>query len=189
MSAELVQKIDDYQELYNSKLADYRTVMTNIYNAIDQILYLTSSMMPSPSTDDTDANQELAKLTPDNLGLIAVQNLKVAGITTTNNAVKGVAQILMSPGYDVSIESSTYENQAWSGKFKVQSVDDEDDVAINSSPITLLITDDYETFVTQKIKKILDKENMSDEEIYDNFLSLDVNKEAIINQSQVIKDC
>lgn len=29
--------------------------------------------------------------------------------------------------------------------------------------------------------------NFSDEEIYDNFLSLDVNKEAIINQSQVIK--
>ena len=167
MSAELVKKIDDYQELYNSKLADYRTVMTNIYNAIDQILYLTSSMMPSPSTDETDANQELAKLTSDNLGLIAVQNLKVAGITTTNNAVKSVAQIFMSPGYEVSIESSTYENQAWSGKFKVQSVDDKDDVAINSSPITLLITDDYETFITQKIKKILDKESISDEEIYD----------------------
>lgn len=29
--------------------------------------------------------------------------------------------------------------------------------------------------------------NFSDEEIYDNFLSLDVNKVAIINQSQVIK--
>ena len=44
----------------------------------------------------------------------------------------------------------------------------------------------------EKIKEFAIKNNMintnfSDEEIYDNFLSLDVNKEAIINQSQVIK--
>lgn len=37
------------------------------------------------------------------------------------------------------------------------------------------------------IKNNMINTNFSDEEIYDNFLSLDVNKEAIINQSQVIK--
>ena len=47
-------------------------------------------------------------------------------------------------------------------------------------------------FDKEKIKEFAIKNNMinninTDEEIYDNFLSLDVNKEAIINQSKVIR--
>ena len=163
MSEELVDKINAYQELYESKKKPYKEIMNGLYDTIDQILYLTSSMMPSPETDDTDANKELAKLTADNLGMIAVQNLRVAGVTTVN-AVKSMADIYMSAGYKVEIASSTYSNQVWNGKFKVTSVDDEDDTATNSFDITLLITDDYETFITQKIQKILDKQDMSDEE-------------------------
>lgn len=164
MSDELVDKINSYQELYESKKQPYKEIMNGLYDTIDQILYLTSSMMPSPETDDTDANKELAKLTADNLGMIAVQNLRVAGVTTVNNAVKSMADIYMSAGYKVEIASSTYSNQVWNGRFKVTSIDDEDDTATNSSDIALLITDDYETFITQKIQKILDKQDMSDEE-------------------------
>lgn len=164
MSEELVDKINAYQELYESKKKPYKEIMNGLYDTIDQILYLTSSMMPSPETDDTDANKELAKLTADNLGMIAVQNLRVAGVTTVNNAVKSMADIYMSAGYKVEIASSTYSNQVWNGKFKVTSVDDENDTTTNGSDITLLITDDYETFITQKIQKILNKQDMSDEE-------------------------
>lgn len=164
MSDELVNKINTYQKLYESKKKPYKEIMNGLYDTIDQILYLTSSMMPSPETDDTDATKELAKLTADNLGMIAVQNLRVAGVTTVNNAVKSMADIYMSAGYKVEIASSTYSNQVWNGRFKVTSIDDEDDTAVNSSDITLLITDDYETFITQKIQKILDKQDMSDEE-------------------------
>lgn len=164
MSKELIDQINAYQELYESKRKPYKEIMNGLYDTIDQILYLTSSMMPSPETDDTDANKELAKLTADNLGMIAVQNLRVAGVTTVNNAVKSIADIYMSAGYKVEIASSTYSNQVWNGRFKVTSVDDENDTAINGSDITLLITDDYETFITQKIQKILDKQDMSDEE-------------------------
>lgn len=164
MSKELIDQINAYQELYESKRKPYKEIMNGLYDTIDQILYLTSSMMPSPETDDTDANKELAKLTVDNLGMIAVQNLRVAGMTTVNNAVKSMADIYMSAGYKVEIASSTYSNQVWNGRFKITSVDDENDTAINGSDITLLITDDYETFITQKIQKILDKQDMSDEE-------------------------
>lgn len=164
MSDELIDKINSYQKLYESKKKPYKEIMNGLYNTIDQILYLTSSMMPSPETDDTDANKELAKLTADNLGMIAVQNLRVAGVTTVNNAVKSMADIYMSAGYKVEIASSTYNNQVWNGRFKVTSIDDENDTTTNGSDITLLITDDYETFITQKIQKILDKQDMSDEE-------------------------
>lgn len=164
MSDELIDKINSYQKLYESKKKPYKEIMNGLYDTIDQILYLTSSMMPSPETDDTDANKELAKLTADNLGMIAVQNLRVAGVTTVNNAVKSMADIYMSAGYKVEIASSTYNNQVWNGRFKVTSVDDENDTATNGSDITLLITDDYETFITQKIQKILNKQDMSDEE-------------------------
>lgn len=164
MSDELIDKINSYQKLYESKKKPYKEIMNGLYDTIDQILYLTSSMMPSPETDDTDANKELAKLTADNLGMIAVQNLRVAGVTTVNNAVKSMADIYMSAGYKVEIASSTYNNQVWNGRFKVTSIDDENDTTTNGSDITLLITDDYETFITQKIQKILNKQDMSDEE-------------------------
>lgn len=164
MSKELIDKINAYQELYESKKKPYKEIMNGLYDTIDQILYLTSSMMPSPEIAGTDANKELAKLTADNLGMIAVQNLRVAGVTTVNNAVKSMADIYMLAGYKVEIASSTYNNQVWNGRFKVTSVDDENDTATNGSDITLLITDDYETFITQKIQKILDKQDMSDEE-------------------------
>ena len=164
MSKELIDQINAYQELYESKKKPYKEIMNGLYDTIDKILYLTSSMMPSPETDDTDANKELAKLTADNLGMIAVQNLRVAGVTTVNNAVKSMADIYMSAGYKVEIASSTYSNQVWNGRFKVTSVDDENDTATNGSDITLLITDDYETFITQKIQKILNKQDMSDKE-------------------------
>lgn len=164
MSDELIDKINSYQKLYESKKKPYKEIMNGLYDTIDQILYLTSSMMPSPEIASTDANKELAKLTADNLGMIAVQNLRVAGVTTVNNAVKSMADIYMSAGYKVEIASSTYSNQVWNGRFKVTSVDDENDTATNGSDITLLITDDYETFITQKIQKILDKQDMSDEE-------------------------
>ena len=164
MSDELINKINSYQKLYESKKKPYKEIMNGLYDTIDQILYLTSSMMPSPETDDTDANKELAKLTADNLGMIAVQNLRVAGVTTVNNAVKSMADIYMSAGYKVEIASSTYNNQVWNGRFIVTSVDDENDTATNGSDITLLITDDYETFITQKIQKILNKQDMSDKE-------------------------
>ena len=125
MSDELINKINSYQKLYESKKKPYKEIMNGLYDTIDQILYLTSSMMPSPETDDTDANKELAKLTADNLGMIAVQNLRVAGVTTVNNAVKSMADIYMSAGYKVEIAFSTYNNQVWNGRFKVTSVDDE----------------------------------------------------------------
>lgn len=167
MPDELVSKLNSYQQLYESKTPLYKEVMTNIYNAVDEILYLTSGMMPSPETDDTDASKELAKLTRKNIGNVAVQSLRVAGEITVNNAIKSVIQIFMSPGYNASIYSSSYSNGVWKGKFKVESVDNETDVAINTSNITLTITDDYETFVLQKLEKSLAKDDVDITKTYD----------------------
>lgn len=166
MPSELVDKLDSYQELYETKTPEYKQAMTNIYNAVDQILYFTSEMMPSPQTNDTDSKKELGKLTRANIGNIAVQNLRVAGDVTVNNAIKGVIQIFMSPGYNASIYSSTYSNGTWKGKFKVESVDDDTDVAINTSNITLTITDDYETFILQKLEKALAKNDVDISQTY-----------------------
>ena len=167
MSDELVAKINSYQSLYDSKISDYRIVMTNIYNAIDQILYLTSEMMPTPSTEETNSNKELAKLTAVNIGTIAVQNLRIAGLVTVNNAVKSIASIYMSPGYEVEIASSTYSKGLWSGKFVVTNVGDTNDTATNKSDIKLVVNDDYETFVFQKLEKTLYKEDVDSFSTYD----------------------
>lgn len=167
MPTELVNKLDSYQELYESKTPSYKQAMTNIYEAVDEILYLTSEMMPSPDTDDTNANKELAKLTKTNIGNPAVQNLKTAGEATVNNAIKGVIQIFMRAGYDAGIYSSSYTNGVWTGKFKVQNTNDETDFAVNTNNITLTITDDYEAFILQKLKKSLAGNDVDISKAYD----------------------
>lgn len=167
MSDELKIKLEEYDELYLSYQDEYRNVMKKIYDGIDEILYLTSGMMPSVDTDDTDANKELAKLTAQNIGDVAVQNIKYSGLTTVNNAVKSIAQVLLAPGYKVTIASSTYQKQVWKGKFTVTSEDDEEDTATNSVNIAIAIDADYETFISQKVKKMLKKQEMQDEEDID----------------------
>ena len=167
MSTELVTKIKSYQDLYNSYKKQYKDLMNKIYKSIDRILYLQSEMMPNVDTDETDANKELAKLTAKTLGTISVQKLSTTGLTTANNAVKSVAKIYISAGYTVDIASSTYSSGKWKGKFKVTSVDDEEDTATNTTDIQLIINENYENFIQQKLKKILAQKSISDDELYD----------------------
>jgi len=46
MSPELVAKLESYDELYNQYKKPYAEIIKAVYNAIDKILYYTSSMMP-----------------------------------------------------------------------------------------------------------------------------------------------
>lgn len=167
MSDDLYYNLIDYENTYDNYQNTYKTTMEKLYEYIDKILYLTSEMMPSIETDDTDANKELAKLTPENLGEIAVQSYSSTSLTVATNSVESMAKIFISAGYKLDVKGTSYLNNIWKGKFTVTSVDDETDTATNETDISIKITENYETFIQQKLKKILAKESLSDEEIYD----------------------
>lgn len=159
MSDALIAKLDEYSEEYERLTPAYQELMSDIYDGLDEQLRLQSSMMPDIETAETNAQNELAKLTASALSPVAVQDLSKASVYTVNNAVLGMAKcIVNSSVYKIEIaDGSTFNDQTWRGKFCLTNGSDEEDCAENTEYITLTVDDDYSHYVEQKIRKTLDR--------------------------------
>ena len=152
----------DDLETIDVPIVGYPALMNAYYNTIDMNLYLTSSMMPSPETMETDAHKEANKLTTANLSPVAVQNLEVMSNTTADNAVLAMARLIVDTRFKVKIVSSGLSGFLWTGSFEVTNYYDEEDTATTGN-IVVQINDDYVEFVRQKVEKQLSRD--SDDEV------------------------
>ena len=152
----------DDLETINVPIVGYPALMNAYYNTIDMNLYLTSSMMPSPETMETDAHKEANKLTTANLSPVAVQNLEVMSNTTADNAVLAMARLVVDTRFKVKVVSSGLTGFLWTGSFEVTNYYDEEDTATTGN-IVVQINDDYVDFVRQKVEKQLSRD--SDDEV------------------------
>ena len=152
----------DDLETIDVPIVGYPALMNAYYNTIDMNLYLTSSMMPSPETMETDAHKEANKLTTANLSPVAVQNLEVMSNTTADNAVLAMARIIVDTRFKVNIVSSGLSGFMWTGSFEVTNYYDEEDTATTGN-IVVQINDNYVEFVRQKVEKQLSRD--SDDEV------------------------
>ena len=152
----------DDLETIDVPIVGYPALMNAYYNTIDMNLYLTSSMMPSPETMETDAHKEANKLTTASLSPVAVQNLEVMSNTTADNAVLAMARIIVDTRFKVKIVSSGLTGFLWTGSFEVTNYYDEEDTATTGN-IVVQINDDYVDFVRQKVEKQLSRD--SDDEV------------------------
>ena len=169
------QALTDYNSLVNKykvfrddletidvPIVGYPALMNAYYNTIDMNLYLTSSMMPSPETMETDAHKEANKLTTANLSPVAVQNLEVMSNTTADNAVLAMARLVVDTRFKVKVVSSGLTGFLWTGSFEVTNYYDEEDTATTGN-IVVQINDNYVEFVRQKVEKQLSRD--SDDEV------------------------
>lgn len=152
----------DDLETIDVPIVGYPALMNAYYNTIDMNLYLTSSMMPSPETMETDAHKEANKLTTANLSPVAVQNLEVMSNTTADNAVLAMARIIVDTRFKVKIVSSGLSGFMWTGSFEVTNYYDEEDTATTGN-VVVQINDNYVEFVRQKVEKQLSRD--SDDEV------------------------
>lgn len=166
MPDELVEKIESYDELVATYTEEYQQVMTDMYEAIDKIIYYTSGMMPKREDEETDAKKEAAKLTESimsPLGLATVTSS--TSLATVNAALKNYVKVFIKSGYfKVEPNESSFEYEGtdsdsnnygfWYGNFKVTNYSDEEDTAI-SPTIKIKVYDLYQTFLEQKIEKKL----------------------------------
>lgn len=178
MSDELVKKIDDYDKLNESYKPEYKTVMQNMYEAIDKIVYYTSEMMPTRENEPTDAKKEAAKLTESNLSPTGLPTVTTSTSTTTvNTALKNYAKVYIHSGkfkIEVNEGEFVYEGTDveeynygyWYGNFKITNYADEEDTAISES-IKVKIYDSYQEFLEQKIKKKLAENKDEDGNVFD----------------------
>ena len=191
MPKELVQKIDEYNELYNSTIDEYtklikgtfndsgKVVEKGIFQLTDDILYLTSGMMPKLENAEVTAKTEIAHLTKENLSPVALTKVTPStSATTVASALKNYAKVYVKSGYvkvDVADGEFTYigvkepadgtsgdgtantiHYGTWTGTITVTNYSDKED----TEQVTLTdieVYDDYYSFIKQKILKELAK--------------------------------
>lgn len=178
MSQELVDKIHSYDKLYLSRIDEYTEIMNSIYDCIDQILYYTSEMMPTHKDEETNSAKEAAKLTATNMSPLGLSSVTTStSVETVNSALRNYAKVYVNSGkFKVEVNSGRFTYIGtdssgnhygnWYGNFKVTSYSDENDTAISAN-ITVRVTDFYETFLQQKIEKLIAKEDFDDGSIFD----------------------
>lgn len=165
MSEELRNKLSQYDTLYESKLETYKDTMKKIYDAIDQILYLTSGMMPSIETDTNTVETELKQIEKGLKKGISVQKLSSASKTTIDSAIKAIIPAYIDNGFKAEIESSAYDETSyvWSGKIKVINTSDQEIYAISSTNINVSVDENFESYTKQKLEKVLAKVDLKED--------------------------
>lgn len=182
MSDELSSKLDEYLKEYDRLTPTYKEIMLNVYNKINEQLELEHNMMPDIEQAETNAELELSKLTKASLSPIAVEDVSNASIYTVNNAVLGMAKcIVNSTVYKIDIikDSSSFSNQVWKGKFRLENYSDEEDFAENTGYIEVNVNDDKEEYIKQKIQKTIDRDDVYLVDIFDVKTDLDVFTEEL----------
>ena len=148
-------------QLIPSPIVGYPALMTAIYNTIDLSLFLESSLMPDASMSDTNATEQAALLTTNNLSPVSVADVSNISLTTANSVVLSMAKVIVDSRYRVKVNNSNLINQTWTGNFIVTNYSDEEDYAI-SSTISVEINDDYERFIKQKLDRTIKEKNTDD---------------------------
>lgn len=159
------RKYNDKLESIKSPIIGYPALMNAYYNTIDLSVYLQSTLMPTVTMIDTDAEKEVAKLTVGNLSPVAITNIEHISVSTANSAILAMAKTVIDSRYRIKVETSYLDSNTkiWTGNFNITSYSNEEDSA-TSETISIIVNDDYSTFVQQKIHKALkqdDTDNIS----------------------------
>lgn len=163
--------VKKYQK-YNSDLQEvsipikgYSALMTAYYDTVDMGGYLKSMLMPDSKMGDTTAAEQAKLLTVANISPVAVSDISNISVATADNVVLAMAKIVVDSRYRVKVNTSSLSserwNQVWTGNFVVTSYSDEEDTA-TSDTVSIVVNDDYKTYVQQKIDKSLNKGNTED---------------------------
>lgn len=172
--------VDSYNQLINkykamdedfdiatvtSPIKGYSKLINLLYDTIDLKTYLESELMPSVTIDQTDAKAQMEKLikgiSPVSVNVTKGSTLSNVNVSTVKSAVLSMAKVLVDGRYKVDIkDGGTYSNETfiWKGVFTITSYSDEKDTA-TSETVNVVINDDYESFVKQKIDKLLNGNN------------------------------
>ncbi len=168
--------INEDLQTISSSIKGYPALMNAYYNTIDLALYLESGLMPSVEMSETNATEQLQLLVDyfaDDKHTVAVNVEDVANISlaTANSAVLSMAKVVVKPTYKIEIKTSTLSEirddekvigKSWSGSFIITNYSKEEDTATNLADVHVIVNNNVEEFLKQKIEKALNKENTED---------------------------
>lgn len=158
----LVSKYSIYHKDLSAvgNIVGYPMIMEMLWNAIDFKLFLQYNLMPMLENSGTSASKQAALLTAATLSPVAVSNIDALSVSTANSAVLGFAKILLDKRYQVKIKQSSLSGITWTGVFTVTNYSYPDDTA-DSAEVSVVISDDYETYINQRLVKKLESNTYS----------------------------
>lgn len=154
---ELIEKYHSFNEDLHTipkSVVGYPALMNAYYDTIDMYLFLHDNLMPSVELSRTTASLQAARLGSNTLSPVAVQDLSKCSSSTASSAVLAVAKTIVDPRYQVKVKNGVFSEGTWVGNFVVTNYSDDTDTA-ESVMATVIINDDYEKYVEQKLNKVL----------------------------------
>lgn len=188
MSEELVAKLKGYNALYDSYIDEYQSLMSDLYEAIDKVHYYNSSMMPAPEDEPHTAVTECkalndayyaGKLSPTAVSYVSESLSK----TSVENVLETYARLYVRTGY-VKVEAKTQSlsemttvgsvnQKTWTGTYLITDYNvSEEDVKngaikeAETATFTIVINDDFESFVKTKVLKEIEKNADKSGDVY-----------------------
>lgn len=154
-------------------LSKFQNLINAYYSASDFGLYLETSMMPTIELSETTVSAELARLIA-NLKHVAISNLSDAtSAATVETAIKSATKLYVNTGkYKISIITSSWNNPSWIGKIRLENRADETDTG-ETGIITIIVSSDIDTYVSQVIEKKLNESTTDDYDIVSLFKKSD----------------
>lgn len=193
---ELIEKYKEYSDEINQIpeiVVGYPALMKAYYDTIDMYLLLHDTLMPNIELSRTTAALQAARLGSNSLSPVAVKNLATCSSSTASNAVLAVAKTLVRSDYQVKLKEGVLDGTTWYGNFTVTNYSDETDTA-TSVRAQVEITEDFETYVRQRIDKTISNQSDETTNVVDLFnLSLSVFEEEIkkycLSSLESFRDC
>lgn len=159
------QKYDLDIPTIDDTILGFANLMKEYYNTLDFNIFLKSKLMPKLPIVETTAKQQLALLTTQSMGYVAVADTSHISLTTADSVVINMAKAIIDNRYKITIISSQLNQLKWTGKFSVTNYADETDTASNETDILINISDNYKMYIEQKLKKSLHEKDSKDYDI------------------------
>jgi hypothetical protein len=144
-----------------SGLTGFTQLIQAIYEIVDFSYFLSDSLLPDASTEGTTAAKEAARITSDSVSEVAVPDASYLSLSSVSSAVLGFIRTFIHPNYQIKVQEETLSGSLWTGNFRITSYYDEQDSAV-SQTVSVIITDEYEKFLRQKLDKTLSSQAIPD---------------------------
>lgn len=156
------QAYDKELKTVSYPIKGYSSMIGLYYEALDLYYLLQTSL--APASDEgvkTTAEEEIKKLTVENLSPIGIQNASKSSLATINTAIESYVKVYINTGlYRITVKNNSYSNMVWKGTISLDNYSNEgnsDDDKATTPELTLQISEAKPDYLKSQIEKAMKK--------------------------------
>lgn len=169
--------------LIRPEITGYKNIVKTIYESTDLHLYIQSSMFPTIVTENETLEDEISKMTTENLSPVSVSNVETAVLSSVDRAVENYCKVYINTSlYKIMVKDSSMSdmdngNRVWTGTIELTEIADKENTG--QASVSIDINSDLENFLKQKLQKELAKSDQYFKQITDIDMTEDDFKDRI----------